>query len=295
VGYGMNLNDLLVSKGFSPSEVLALRHRPHEPQLTKVLPWLAAEKPDLFNAYQQNQGSVVEKSMSRAAYVASFIGHGPGKALFIGLYKHNASFSVSFDRFWSMPANAALKPFGYQGFTEDENRSHCLWFELAPTDFHAEWKGKLIVRWSPPGRAWFRWAGRNDIVVDAILEDSALDAAMPQWDQIELAWKELGVLPTRWKGALAQWRGIYYIFDTTDGKGYVGSAYGETNLLGRWLGYAATGHGGNRLLRMRKPEHFRFTILQRLSPDMPAADVIRLESTWKDRLHTRPPFGLNDN
>jgi hypothetical protein len=85
VGCGMNLNDLLISKGFSPSEVLALRHRPHEPQLTKVLPWLAAEKPDLFNAYQQNQGPVVEKSMSRAAYVASFIGHGPGKALFIDL------------------------------------------------------------------------------------------------------------------------------------------------------------------------------------------------------------------
>lgn len=35
--------------------------------------------------------------------------------------------------------------------------------------------------------------------------------------------------------------------------------------------------------------------LQRVSPDMPADDVIRLEVTWKERLRTRHPFGLNDN
>jgi hypothetical protein len=64
---------------------------------------------------------------------------------------------------------------------------------------------------------------------------------------------------------------------------------------GRWVGYAATGHGGNRLLRQRDPKHFRFSILQRVSPDMDATDVIRIEASWKDRLHTRHPWGLNDN
>ena len=29
--------------------------------------------------------------------------------------------------------------------------------------------------------------------------------------------------------------------------------------------------------------------------NMDAADVIRLEATWKGRLHTRSPEGLNDN
>ena len=99
--------------------------------------------------------------------------------------------------------------------------------------------------------------------------------------------------------------GIYYIFDTSDGKGYVGSAYGDStlsghyigtgNLLGRWLNYAALGHGGNSLLRKRDPRHFRFTILELVSPNMEASAVIRLETTWKERLHTRPPYGLNDN
>jgi hypothetical protein len=118
---------------------------------------------------------------------------------------------------------------------------------------------------------------------------------MPEWEEIDLSWEELSILPTRWRGKLAEWRAIYYIFDTSDAKGYVGAAYGDENLLGRWVNYAATGHGGNRLLRQRDPKHLRFTILQRVSPDMEATDVIRLEASWKERLHTRSPWGLNDN
>lgn len=58
-------------------------------------------------------------------------------------------------------------------------------------------------------------------------------------------------------------------------KGYVSSAYGADILFGRRLNYAATDHGGNRLLRERDPRNFPFTIrtfrstiLQRLSPDL---------------------------
>lgn len=133
-------------------------------------------------------------------------------------------------------------------------------------------------------------------MIDAVLEDSGLDAAMKKWDQIDSTWEELSVLPTRLKSKLSEWRGIYYIFDTSDRKGYVGSAYGESNLLGRWLNYAARGDGGNKLLRSpRDPRKFRFTILQRVSPDMNATEVTQLEKSWKIRLHTHAPDGLNDN
>ncbi len=104
---------------------------------------------------------------------------------------------------------------------------------------------------------------------------------MPPWDEISLTWEQLRVLPLRWKSAFSQWRGIYYIFDSSDGKGYVGSAYGNGNLLRRWIHYAASGHGGNTQLLKRDPKTFHFTILQRVSPDMEAEGVIRLESTWK--------------
>jgi hypothetical protein len=78
--------------------------------------------------------------------------------------------------------------------------------------------------------------------------------------------KELAVLPSRWKASLAHWHGIYYIFDTSDGKGDIGSAYGQENIAQRWLEYAASGHGGNALLRKRDPQDFQFSILQRVSP-----------------------------
>jgi len=290
----MNFDSLLVSRNIDAQGVLVMRHRPYEPELRKVFPWLAAEKPDVFNAYQQTQSEKVENAMLGAKYIASFIGHQPGKALFIGLYSIGESRPLSYEQYWNIPAYIEMKAFGMKGFT-GEGRSSVLWFDLTLQEFYTSWKGKLIIEWPPPERSWWRRAHRNEFPIHAILEDSALDAAMPSWDGINLDWNELGVLPVRWRAALSQWRGIYYIFDTTDRKGYVGSAYGASNLLGRWQGYAASGHGGNRLLRERDPKNFRFTILQRVSPDMNADDIIRLEATWKDRLHTRPPLGLNDN
>lgn len=59
-------------------------------------------------------------------------------------------------------------------------------------------------------------------------------------------------------------------------------------------GYATTGHGGNRELRASNPANLRFSILQLTSPDLPAGQVVALEDSWKQRLHTRE-FGLNRN
>lgn len=296
----MTLNDLLERQHIDPKNVLVLRHRPHEPELRKVLPWLAAEKPAVFNAYQQTQGPKLESAMQAMVghgFVASFIGHEPGKALFVGLYSIDGSKPLTFREYWKAPEYVEMKAFGLEGWANErkDRAEHKLWFELTRTDFYRDWHGRLIVGWPPPERSWWRRSHRNEMPVMAILEDSALAAGMPDWSEIDLTWADLAVLPTRWRSALSQWRGIYYIFDTSGGKGYVGSAYGADNLLGRWQNYAARGHGGNALLRGRGPVNFRFTILQRVSPDMDSADVIRLEGSWKERLHTRQPYGLNDN
>jgi hypothetical protein len=117
---------------------------------------------------------------------------------------------------------------------------------------------------------------------------------MPPAEELTLAWEELKNLPSSWKSALAQWRGVYFILDRSDGKSYVGSAYGRDNIYSRWSNYAARGHGGNKQLRGRKPENFLFSILERVSPDMVPEEVIQKENHWKKRLHTRE-FGLNDN
>jgi hypothetical protein len=239
--------------------------------------------------------------MLRAKYVASFIGLEKRKgsteqaAVFVGLYKVGNHRPMTYGQFWEVPAFQEMKKFGMRGFVEGD-RPSLLWFDLTITDFHKKWQGKLVIEWPRPPIKWSRFASRAKFPIIAILEDSVLLGAMPDWRDCIWSWAELSKLPSKWRETLRQWRGIYYIFDQSDGKGYVGAAYGkDTNILGRWERYAASGHGGNVLLRERSPENFRFSILERVSPDMEADDVVRLEATWKNRLHTRSPSGLNDN
>jgi hypothetical protein len=285
----MDFKDVLLKQKFDLENIMVMKHRPTEPKLRKVLPWLAVDRPDVFNAYQQAQNPDAEKALMKADFVASFIGQGD-KAIFVGLYRRGNWHAVTDEQFWAIPENQILKPFGIKGV---EGRQLIQWFDLTLLDFYAEWKGRLVVKW-PPGRLWWRWAKSNDFIIEAIHEESVFLAEMPSWDQLRLTWADLKVLPNKWKAALGQWRVVYFILDKTDGKGYVGSAFGKENLLHRWQDYGDTGHGGNNKLKERKPENFVFTILQRTSPDMEKADVERLESSWKERLHTRE-FGLNDN
>ncbi len=292
----MTLNDLLRDKGIDLAQVLVMRHRPSEKEFNRVLPWLAAERPDLFNAYQQTQKPKLESSFQKANYLASFMGRSPGKALFVGLYKINGSKEMTYDACLKDPLTVELNGFGMGGRKPGEEPKTLHWFDLTVDgSFYPDWKGRLVVGWPKPEIVYCRRASRGVFPVLAIHEQSVLDKAMPAWDEMQLTWKQLQVLPTRWKDAMAQWRGIYFVHDSSDGKGYVGSAYGEENIAHRWGEYAKTGHGGNSLLKGRDAKNFHFSILQLLSQGMLPDDMIRVEKTWKNRLHTRAPAGLNDN
>ncbi|KAA0678203.1 GIY-YIG nuclease family protein [Azospirillum brasilense] len=291
----MNLTYLLTAEAIDPEQTIVLRHRPKEPALAKVLPWLAEERPDLFEVFQSAQGQQLEKAMSKARYIASFVAHGPGRALFVGMYELTGSTSIPMQTFWDWPGNAELRAFGMQGPSEDDPRTEILMFQQQHLDSYAHWKGKLIIDWPPPERSWWRRAHQNEMPVHAILEDSALERGMPHWTELVLSWDELNVLPRRWRETLSQWRGIYFIRDRSDGKAYVGSAAGADNLFGRWKNYAETGHGGNKLLRKRDPQNFVFSVLQRTSPDMTIEEIVQLEAGWKVRLGTHALDGLNDN
>jgi len=117
---------------------------------------------------------------------------------------------------------------------------------------------------------------------------------MPDWRSLIVEWNEFGILPRSWREELSRWRGVYFILDHSDGKGYVGAAYGPENLYGRWLTYSKCGHGGNAKMKGRNPDDLRFSILQILPHDMNVDEVQQIEKSWKDRLHTRE-FGLNGN
>ena len=271
-----------------------MRHRPKEPQLNKVFPWIAAEHPAAFNAYQQSHGKKVEKALLTADYIASFVGIDPGTADFVGLYRIAGHKPLTPDEYWRSASTALLRKHGLIADAHKDQET-LLEFDLQLTGFYPTWKGKLRIGWPPPERSWWRRAQNNVMPVLSITDESRFALALPNWWELVRTWDELAIMPESIRARISQWRAIYYIRDRSDGLGYVGSAGGAENLLGRWLNYAKTGHGGNRLLRSRNPENFVFSILQLVPHDTTGEDLVRLESSWKQRLHSRHPTGLNDN
>jgi hypothetical protein len=288
----LDFRTLLELAGLDPAEILIVRHAPVERSLKAILPWLVIERPHLFEAYQRIQRPALERAMARARYVAAFVGQEPTFATFAGLYEIGASAVLDYKGYRSFPGNAELEALGMSGRSSD--MADCLAFELRRLDNYVEWIGKLVIAWPMPHQQWWRWAGGGAFSIQSIAAESLFVRDMPDWHDLVLTWPELQSLPPSWSGALAQWRGIYFIFDDDRRAGYVGSAYGSDNILGRWRGYAQTGHGGNAELRRSDPRHLRFSILQRTSPDMEMQEIVRLEASWKERLHTRDA-GLNRN
>ncbi len=97
-----------------------------------------------------------------------------------------------------------------------------------------------------------------------------------------------------WVSALSSVNGIYLIKDKKVGKLYVGSAYGEDGIFGRWSAYSQNGHGGNKELKDLDPTNFEFSILEITPPTSSVDEVIQRENRWKIKLGTRE-FGLNSN
>jgi hypothetical protein len=104
-----------------------------------------------------------------------------------------------------------------------------------------------------------------------------------------------------WKAALQSIQGIYVISDRSNGKQYIGSAYGDAGIWSRWACYLGTGHGWNdelvKLMQTKGPkyarEHFRFAILEVMIKSTPDVILAR-EAHWKRALLTRE-HGYNKN
>jgi len=255
-----------------------------------VMPWLITERPHVFNAYQQTQTPRVEKQLGRAQYVAAFFGHKADKAAFIGLYEKKGASTVTADQLRRKAEHRELLKYAH-----DDSGPERLWFDLVLTDIYAHWKGRLIIQWPKPARVWSRWANKNQFVVDAVLDESVFSGALPHWREMVFSWSDLHVIPQRWIDVISRWRGVYFIWDSRDRRGYVGSATGAAGFYQRWIDYAKRGHGGNKLLKHRTPKTFSFSILEWAAPDMEDREILEREEMWKKRLHTKAPFGLNEN
>ncbi|MCP3163143.1 GIY-YIG nuclease family protein [Myxococcus qinghaiensis] len=284
------LNDALERLHLPPARTLVLRNAVSE--LGEAIYWIADERPELFCAYQHTQGPQLTGAMKGAQYIVSCIGHSPDRAVFVGVYEIMGGRLIDAAQFNALPEHQELARNGY-GMLADSDTAWA--FDLQARPFMETWKGKLVFGWPGGTRSWWRHAGRNRFPIEALVEESIITRRIPPWQELVLTWAQLALLPTSWRTLLSQWRGIYFIHDERRRLGYVGSAAGAENLLGRWLDYAASGHGGNKLLRQSQPADLRFSVLERTSPDMAVREVVSLEQTWKRRLHTHTHYGLNEN
>lgn len=141
--------------------------------------------------------------------------------------------------------------------------------------------------------------------VSAILDQRKTIGPFPGFNNVLLTHTMLRTvireMDASWFTALSKLGGIYLITDTSDGKLYVGSAYGDEGIWQRWASYANTGHGNNKelraLLKEKGQEHanfFQFKLLEICDINSSKNQIFDREIHWKEVLKSRE-FGLNRN
>ena len=93
-----------------------------------------------------------------------------------------------------------------------------------------------------------------------------------------------------WKGALENIKGVYVIFDDSNGRKYVGAAYSTSGIWARWSVYAGTGHGWSDELTKKiaskgigyARRHLRFTLIEYFSMKTDDNIVVQREAFWKE-------------
>jgi GIY-YIG catalytic domain len=293
----VRFNDLLTLAGHAPKDVAIMLHMPSAYDLRRSLLELVDEAPDLFAAYQDNHPANPEATLKRRKVAASFIVGEAGESRFVGLYAIDGWEYRTAEALDAEPARQALMMrFRDATFVEMAASSGKLGrtvFDLRALPDLAELRGRLIVQ-RPAGRAYVRLAENFDMPIVEVAREARFVPTAPDWDAFVVTGVEMRTLPRVWRARLREWRGVYLIVDEADGARYVGSAYGDQNIAGRWEAHVAGDMGVTAELAKRDPARFRFSILELVSPTAPVDVVLALETSWKHRLHTRA-WGLNKN
>lgn len=186
--------------------------------------------------------------------------------------------------------------------TKDLNRLNGVGYEYESLPNFDKYLGRIIVKYKNTSQNMIRNAKSvlEACELSQILPDAFDNDIFPGYDKVNVSWTELSRVIEKegWKTALQNQKGVYLIMDKSTGKKYVGSAYGENMILGRWLSYIKTGHGGNVGLKSLTfdyiKENFIYSILDIYKSTTDDQTIIERESWWKDVLQSRK-FGYNEN
>ena len=186
--------------------------------------------------------------------------------------------------------------------TKDLNIQNGVGYEYETLTEYEKYFGRIIVRFKNKSQNMVRKATSviDDCEIAQILPDIFDNDIFPGYDKVNISWNELSRIITKdtWKTALQNQKGVYLITDTSNGKMYIGSAYGEEMILNRWKSYVKNGNGGNKELKNLEfnhiKENFRFSILDIYKSTTNSEIIIERESWWKETILSRK-FGYNAN
>ena len=189
------------------------------------------------------------------------------------------------------------------------NRTNAKGYEVELTNQFRPFTGRLKVRWKRSGRAKSRKLENclEQFEVSALLPETYTGEVFCGYENINHDFHVLENIfqagKPDWKAALGNVKGVYVITDRTNGKRYVGSAYGDSGIWSRWSCYMGTGHGHNdELTRLITREgmdyartNFQFSLLEYRPMKTDDRDIIAREVYWKRVLMSHGEFGYNKN
>ncbi|MCQ8130249.1 GIY-YIG nuclease family protein [Methylomonas rivi] len=288
----LTLADLFQYYGLKPEKIKLVRHGTEKTRQKKnvQLSILEIFQTDLekFCYYQSFQQP---KKFSKAEHIASFARTRGTTALFLGVWDIKGKLPPT-------EFNEQLLSRFREFQTEFDWTEEMVWYDLQRNPTMNELSQRLVIDWGKGTLAWVQ----NGSTIKNILEIKPQNpiGQFKSYDEILLSYQDLKLLikedaaNSDWLARLSAVKGVYLIRDRLSGKLYVGSAYGDKGIYGRWAEYAKYGHGNNQQLIKLDCNHFEFSILETLPFGFDDEDVIAREKRWKDRLGTRQ-FGLNGN
>lgn len=278
----LGILELLRTRGLdTDARVKLVRHQ------DKRYDVLELERKGLLELYQSYQS----RPVFECDYIVSFIGLENSLARLHGVYRVGERLKAS-----ERPLAA---DFEYPGFAPPNGH----FYELSGVPGFEDVIGRVVIAWGGSPLAWHQWL-KNKEVIEVLPVGYVRE--FPGYLDFTLTFDDLAAIVKNpqahreWHRMLSTVAGVYLIVDTKTGKQYVGSAYGEKGILGRWKRYADTGHGGNSQLLdicATNPQYarqFQFTILQTLPRTLTRAEVIAYVVLYKTKLGSRA-FGLNSN
>lgn len=276
----ITIQELLYNRGLDKTAAVKLvRHKDRRCDLYSIY----RNDREKFLEYQSTQKNDI---FSNCKYIVSFIGEEGLLARFVGIYEIKGCVVGK----GTIDLYEREAPYNFK-------------YQMEEVRGFDDLKERVIIRWSN-AISWHQWI-KNEMEIVEICPGLNYKR-FTDYSELILSFEELREIVLNeykeWKIVLSAVKGVYLITDTNTGKLYVGSAYGESGIWGRWCDYINTnGHGGNKslaeLIKKDKDyasKYFQFSILMLLPKTVTADEAIAKEQLFKRKLGTNA-FGLNNN